>query len=67
MDISNVKWLLVRIMAEFYIKASEAARRIGVSLVTAKRMINDNRLIGQKIGSRWHVTVGMILIWEKCI
>ena len=54
-------------MAEFHIKASEAARRIGVSLVTAKRMINDGRLIGQKIGSRWHVTVGMILIWEKCI
>ena len=42
-------------MAEFHIKASEAARRIGVSLVTAKRMINDNRLIGQKIGSRWQV------------
>ena len=42
-------------MAEFYIKASEAARRIGVSLVTAKRMINDGRLIGQKIGSRWQV------------
>ena len=37
-------------MAEFYIKASEAARRIGVSLVTAKRMINDSRLIGEKIG-----------------
>ena len=43
-------------MAEFHIKASEAARRIGVSLVTAKRMINDGRLIGEKIGSRWQVT-----------
>ena len=43
-------------MAENLIKASEAARRIGVSLVTAKRMIGDGRLIGEKIGSRWHVT-----------
>ena len=43
-------------MAEFHIKASEAARRIGVSLVTAKRMIGDGRLVGEKIGSRWHVT-----------
>jgi excisionase family DNA binding protein len=43
-------------MAELHIKASEAARRIGVSLVTAKRMINDGRLIGEKIGSRWQVT-----------
>ena len=42
-------------MAEFHIKASAAARRIGVSLVTAKRMINDGRLTGQKIGSRWQV------------
>ena len=42
-------------MSESYIKASEAARRIGVSLVTAKRMINDGRLTGQKIGSRWQV------------
>ena len=42
-------------MAEFHIKASEAARRIGVSLVTAKRMIGDGRLIGEKIGSRWQV------------
>jgi len=42
-------------MAEFHIKSSEAARRIGVSLVTAKRMINDGRLIGEKIGSRWQV------------
>ena len=42
-------------MAEFYIKASEAARRIGVSLVTAKRMIGDGRLVGEKIGSRWQV------------
>ena len=33
-------------MAEFHIKASEAARRIGVSLVTAKRMVNDGRLVG---------------------
>ena len=43
-------------MADFYIKASEAARRIGVSLVTAKRMIGDGRLIGEKIGGRWQVT-----------
>ena len=43
-------------MAELHIKASEAARRIGVSLVTAKRMINDGRLIGEKIGARWQVT-----------
>jgi excisionase family DNA binding protein len=43
-------------MAELHIKASEAARRIGVSLVTAKRMIKDGRLVGQKIGSRWQVT-----------
>ena len=43
-------------MAGFYIKASEAARRIGVSLVTAKRMINDGRLTGEKIGSRWQVS-----------
>ena len=43
-------------MAELHIKASEAARRIGVSLVTAKRMINDGRLVGEKIGSRWQVT-----------
>ena len=43
-------------MAEFHIKASEAARRIGVSLVTAKRMIKDGRLVGDKIGSRWQVT-----------
>ena len=42
-------------MAGFHIKVSEAARRIGVSLVTAKRMINDGRLIGEKIGSRWQV------------
>ena len=42
-------------MAEFHIKASEAARRIGVSLVTAKRMIHDGRLSGEKIGSRWQV------------
>jgi len=42
-------------MAGFHIKASEAARRIGVSLVTAKRMIGDGRLIGEKIGSRWQV------------
>ena len=42
-------------MSEFYIKASEAARRIGVSLVTAKRMISDGRLIGEKIGSRWQI------------
>ena len=42
-------------MAEFHIKVSEAARRIGVSLVTAKRMINNGRLIGEKIGSRWQV------------
>ena len=42
-------------MAGFHIKASEAALRIGVSLVTAKRMINDGRLIGEKIGSRWQV------------
>ena len=31
-------------MAEFHIKASEAARRIGVSLVTAKHMIGDGSL-----------------------
>ena len=43
-------------MAGIHIKASEAARRIGVSLVTAKRMINDGRLVGEKIGSRWQVT-----------
>ena len=43
-------------MAELHIKASEAARRIGVSLVTAKRMVNDGRLVGEKIGSRWQVT-----------
>ena len=42
-------------MAEFFIKASEAARRIGVSLVTVKRMIHDGRLSGEKIGSRWQV------------
>jgi len=42
-------------MAGFYIKASEAALRIGVSLVTVKRMINDGRLTGEKIGSRWQV------------
>ena len=40
------------IMSESYIKASEAARRIGVSLVTAKRMVNDGRLVGEKVGSR---------------
>jgi|TARA_B100000749_G_C18397047_1_gene452899 excisionase family DNA binding protein len=33
-----------------YIKVSEAADRIGVSLVTAKRMISDGRLVGEKIG-----------------
>ena len=33
-----------------YIKVSEAADRIGVSLVTAKRMISDGRLVGGKIG-----------------
>ena len=42
-------------MAGFNIKASEAARRIGVSLVTAKHMINDGRLIGEKVGSRCQV------------
>jgi len=42
-------------MAGFYFKASEAARRIGVSLVTVKRMIGDGRLIGEKIGGRWQV------------
>ena len=42
-------------MAGFHIKASEAALRIGVSLVTVKRMINDGRLTGEKIGSRWQV------------
>ena len=44
-------------MSEDLIKASEAARWIGVSLVTAKRMISDGRLVGEKIGSRWHVSV----------
>ena len=43
-------------MSESYIKASEAARRIGVSLVTAKRMVNDGRLVGEKVGSRWQVS-----------
>ena len=33
-----------------YIKVSEAADRIGVSLVTAKWMISDGRLVGEKIG-----------------
>ena len=33
-----------------YIKVSEVADRIGVSLVTAKRMISDGRLVGEKIG-----------------
>ena len=33
-----------------YIKVSEAADRIGVSLVTAKRMISDGRLVGEKVG-----------------
>ena len=33
-----------------YIKVSEAADRIGVSLVTTKRMISDGRLVGEKIG-----------------
>ena len=33
-----------------YIRVSEAADRIGVSLVTAKRMISDGRLVGEKIG-----------------
>jgi len=33
-----------------YIKVAEAADRIGVSLVTAKRMISDGRLVGEKIG-----------------
>ena len=42
-------------MAEFHIKVSEAARRIGVSLVTAKRMISNGRLVGQKVGGRWQV------------
>ena len=40
---------LIKASAEFYIKASEAARRIGVSLVTAKRMIGDGRLVGEKM------------------
>ena len=38
-----------------YIKTSEATLRIGVSLVTTKRVINDGRLIGEKMGSRWQV------------
>ena len=33
-----------------YIKVSEAADRISVSLVTAKRMISDGRLVGEKVG-----------------
>ena len=33
-----------------YIKVAEAADRIGVSLVTAKRMISDGRLVEEKIG-----------------
>ena len=33
-----------------YIKVFEAADRIGVSLVTAKRLISDGRLVGEKIG-----------------
>lgn len=42
-------------MSGIFIKASEAARRLGVSLVTAKRMIGDQRLVGEKVGSRWQV------------
>ena len=38
-----------------YIKTSEATLRIGVSLVTTKRVINDGRLIGEKMDSRWQV------------
>ena len=38
------------IMSDQCIKVSEAADRIGVSLVTAKRMISDGRLVGEKIG-----------------
>ena len=41
-------------MLVILIKASEAADRIGVSLVTAKRMVSDGRLVGEKIGNRWH-------------
>jgi len=52
-------------MAGFYIKASEAALRIGVSLVTAKRMINDGRLIGEKIGSRWQVLEESVFSYKK--
>ena len=37
-------------MSDQCIKVSEAADRIGVSLVTAKRMISDGRLVEEKIG-----------------
>ena len=36
---------------------------IGVSLVTAKRMINDGRLIGEKVGSRWQVLEQSVLYY----
>jgi len=36
-----------------YVKASEAAEKIGVSLVTVKRMIKDGRLAGEKARLCW--------------
>ena len=47
--------ILEEVLSGNLIKASEAARRLSVSLVTAKRMIHDGRLVGEKIGSRWQV------------
>ena len=43
------------VLSENLIKASEAAEKIGVSLVTVKRMIRDGRLAGEKVGNRWQV------------
>ena len=47
--------IVEEVLSENLIKASEAAQRLGVSLVTAKRMIADGRLVGEKIGNRWQV------------
>lgn len=48
--------IVEEVLSENLIKASEAAEKIGVSLVTVKRMIKDGRLAGEKVGNRWQVT-----------
>jgi excisionase family DNA binding protein len=42
------------------ISLGEAARRLGVSVPTARRMVTDGRLEGRKVGKRWLVDPGRL-------